>query len=184
MYSLYTQTVEVFAKYGIEGKKRYIPTVPQITAIMAEWMNHFGATLISSVTEQTRKDIKDVVETALREGLSASETATLISQVARTKSASRALTIARTETGRASSYTMQAVAKSMNVEMKKTWVASRAGSTREWHKDANGQTVGIDEPFLVKNGKGREEQLMFPRDSSGSADNTINCRCVVKYELV
>lgn len=179
IFSLYERTAEVFAEYAIKGKKRTVPNINMITSVMQEWSRWHGAELVAQITEQTRKDIAEVVGQAVREGLSSAETATLINSVATSKSASRALTIARTETGRASSATMHNVAKSMNVEMTKTWVASKSGSTRRWHQDVDGQTVGLDEMFIVDG-----EHLKYPRDSSGSAGNTINCRCVVKYNMV
>ena len=42
------------------------------------------------------------------------------------------------------------------------------------HILANGQIRKPDEPFLVGG-----EELMYPRDPSGSAENTINCSCLV-----
>lgn len=42
------------------------------------------------------------------------------------------------------------------------------------HIDADGQVVDIDEPFIVEG-----EELMFPRDPNGSAENTINCHCMM-----
>jgi hypothetical protein len=46
------------------------------------------------------------------------------------------------------------------------------------HLLANGQVVAPDQPFLVGG-----EELMYPRDPSGSAENTINCHCLV-YPVV
>jgi hypothetical protein len=42
------------------------------------------------------------------------------------------------------------------------------------HMLADGQVVKPDQPFVVGG-----EELMYPRDPSGSADNTINCSCLV-----
>ncbi len=56
----------------------------------------------------------------------------------------------------------------------KSWVAILDGKTREWHREADGQTVNLAESFIVKN-----EELLYPSDSSrgASAENIINCRC-------
>ncbi len=51
--------------------------------------------------------------------------------------------------------------------------------TREDHAEADGQEVGMDEPFDVGG-----EQLMYPGDPAGSAGNVINCRCTVIYTSV
>jgi hypothetical protein len=49
---------------------------------------------------------------------------------------------------------------------------------RPGHLLADGQIRKPDEPFLVEG-----EELMYPRDPSGSADNTINCHCLVQPYL-
>ena len=46
---------------------------------------------------------------------------------------------------------------------------------RPSHLIADGQVRKPDEPFLVQG-----EALMYPRDPSGSADNTIGCHCLVR----
>jgi hypothetical protein len=60
----------------------------------------------------------------------------------------------------------------------KTWVAILDDRTRDWHAEADEQTVPINQPFIV-NG----EEMMRPRDGSmgASADNLINCRCDCVY---
>lgn len=49
---------------------------------------------------------------------------------------------------------------------------------RPGHLIADGQVREPEEPFLVEG-----EDLMYPRDPSGSADNTINCHCLVRPHL-
>jgi uncharacterized protein with gpF-like domain len=60
----------------------------------------------------------------------------------------------------------------------KTWATMGDAKVREWHNEADGQTVGIDEPFMVMG-----EMLMFPSDDSlgASAGNIVNCRCSAIY---
>ena len=61
---------------------------------------------------------------------------------------------------------------------KKTWTCNLDGKEREHHRTANGQTVGIFEPFIVGSSK-----LMFPLDRSldASLREICNCRCVAVY---
>lgn len=61
----------------------------------------------------------------------------------------------------------------------KKWRSALQERTRPGHRAADGQVVRIDEPFLVANGKGQLEPLLFPGDNSLGAgpDNTIQCRC-------
>lgn len=58
--------------------------------------------------------------------------------------------------------------------LKKEFLATVDGNTRDSHGHADGQRVDIDKPFDVGG-----EKLMYPGDSAGSPENTINCRCTV-----
>jgi len=92
----------------------------------------------------------------------------------------RAITIARTETHAAASYANHEVAKDLGVPMRKQWVATNDGRTRTWHSNVNGQTVDLDEDFIVPY-KGVEYRMKHTGDPNGGAHNTINCRCVTIY---
>jgi uncharacterized protein with gpF-like domain len=95
-------------------------------------------------------------------------------------SALRANIIARTETHTAANYGAQQAAELTGLNMKREWVSAQDDRTRDTseadHVDADGQTVGMKEPFTVSG-----EKLMFPGDPSGSAANVINCRCAVVF---
>jgi hypothetical protein len=54
----------------------------------------------------------------------------------------------------------------------KQWSSILDKRTRIAHVDANGQIVDFREKFLVGG-----EELIYPRDPAGSAENVINCRC-------
>jgi uncharacterized protein with gpF-like domain len=88
----------------------------------------------------------------------------------------RAVTVARTETvgalnaGRTDAF--GAVAEELGGPFEQMWLATLDNRTREDHREADGQTVGLGEPFIVGG-----EPLAFPGDPSGSAANIINCRC-------
>lgn len=71
--------------------------------------------------------------------------------------------------GRLDSYI---AAEKMGIEMEREWIATLDGRTRHDHAVADGQTVGVEEPFSVGG-----EKLMFPGDPSGSGWNIYNCRC-------
>ena len=61
--------------------------------------------------------------------------------------------------------------------MIKTWMTTLDDRTRDDHADADGQEVPFDQPFVVGG-----EELDYPGDPSGSAENVINCRCDVIYD--
>jgi len=87
----------------------------------------------------------------------------------------KALKIVRTESHRLQSagrHESLLHASNKGVQMERVWVSALDGRTRDDHADADGQTVAIGEPFIVGG-----EELMYPGDPSGSAENTINCRC-------
>jgi hypothetical protein len=58
--------------------------------------------------------------------------------------------------------------------LKKQWRRSGKIHSRRAHDLADGQTVGIDESFVVKG-----VALRFPRDPAGPARETINCGCTM-----
>lgn len=88
----------------------------------------------------------------------------------------RALRIARTEGGRASSISQQNAydeAKNVGVKLKKRWVATFDENTRNSHRALDGQTVDSDKSFTspVSGAMGQGPRLM------GSPAEDINCRC-------
>lgn len=92
------------------------------------------------------------------------------------------LRIARTESHRVTEKATQDVYEyaqnELGLELQREWMSSTDDRTRDEHSEANGQVVGINEPFVVGG-----EQLMYPGDPAGSAWNTINCRCTTKTIL-
>lgn len=60
----------------------------------------------------------------------------------------------------------------------KTWRTERDNRVRPTHRDVEGWTIPIDQPFLVGN-----SLMMFPKDQSLGADpeEVVNCRCVCSF---
>ena len=100
-------------------------------------------------------------------------------------SAKRAERIARTEVISASRAGQYHGDMQSGLVIGKKWMAANQERTRDGHRGANGQVVAFDEPFLVANGNGQLESLMFPGDTSlgASASNVIQCRCWYKRIL-
>lgn len=60
----------------------------------------------------------------------------------------------------------------------KTWHYTNAGKARDTHKELNGKTVPITEPFVTINGN----KLMMPCDPDCNvAEETVNCHCFLTY---
>lgn len=92
----------------------------------------------------------------------------------------RARRIARTEMLSANGAAMLEGYRQSRVVVGKEWMCSMDSDSRKWHKEANGQVVPVDEPFIVGG-----EKLMHPGDSSqgASAKNVIQCRCTMRAKL-
>lgn len=188
---LYKETADLFASYFTATEKfrrfaliqkREVPKVQIVDRIVSEWVIQYGGDLITQISETTMRDINDAVSDGISQGLGEREIAKLIEAVAHTKSASRAQTIARTETSRAANATGITTAKETGIAMLKVWVASGGSRTRDSHRRAGDDYkdgIDLDEPFIVGG-----ERLRYPGDPSGSPEESINCRCVLTYEIL
>jgi hypothetical protein len=98
----------------------------------------------------------------------------------------RAMTIARTEALRATTYGALARAQEVldlhpELTVVKRWLATDDERTRDTHRDLNGREVeGIETPFITSNGA----SVKWPLDQDAPADETINCRCSCIYKFV
>jgi hypothetical protein len=90
----------------------------------------------------------------------------------------RATAIATNEILRVHSIAAQAKledAAERHPELMKQWKhLAIALRPRIGHEIADGQTQKVEDPFQVEG-----EDLMYPRDPNGSAENTINCHCLM-----
>lgn len=94
----------------------------------------------------------------------------------------KAKRIVRTETHRAVTTAEQSSvdhARSKGIRMKKTWMTSKDERVRSSHRHMDGVTVDSDKPFELGGGV----TCMVP-GQTGVASEDINCRCLVKYEIV
>ena len=64
--------------------------------------------------------------------------------------------------------------------LKKVWMATPDGRTRDWHIDMDGQEVNLDENFI--DGLGNE--LEYPGDPGGAPETVWNCRCTMITDVV
>jgi SPP1 gp7 family putative phage head morphogenesis protein len=127
---------------------------------------------MSGVPDEVHKTIMD----ALSDGIDAGESIDTLQARIRTTcnglSRSTAQRIAMTETAAAYGTARQAAMEDAGVSRKR-WLTSGNDNVRPAHEAANGQEVGIDEPFVVDG-----EELDHPGDEHGSPANVINCHCI------
>lgn len=90
----------------------------------------------------------------------------------------RARTIARTEVIGASNAGQLTQMQASGLVAAKTWLATADSRTRLSHRAASGQTVPLDGQFTVGGAR-----LAHPGDPTGPADEVVNCRCTLLYEL-
>lgn len=132
---------------------------------------------IKYITETTRQQIKLILGDAIKQGLGIEETARLITRITRIRNRARARTIARTEVIGAGNYGSQKGAEATGLDLEKVWLTALDGRERPAHRAANGERVGLNEPFEVGG-----QELMYPHAENGTAKNVINCRCAVVYK--
>lgn len=134
--------------------------------------------LAGQVTSSTYAAIQSALADGVGQGLSIDDLAANVQQVFDVASSSRARTIARTEVISASNGSASLAAAQLppDVVAGAEWISTADDRTRDDHVDADGQVVPVGTPFTVGG-----EQLAYPGDPSGSADNVINCRCTVAH---
>lgn len=146
--------------------------------IYQDYVRQVGATRVVAIQNSTRNIIRRVINTNIGEGVE------VIGKKIRDQGKPfnsfnryRSNTIARTETHNAASYANHKVVESLNIpDVQKRWTTTLDPRSRTTHVQANGQTVGMEEDFVVG---GR--QMAYPGDPRGGAANVINCRCVLLY---
>lgn len=95
------------------------------------------------------------------------------------KNMNDSMRIARTETTRVENEArMDAFKKGgeLGIKLKKKWISTLDSRTRSSHQSLMNEEVGMDDTF--SNG------LRYPGDYTGSAKETINCRCTMITEFV
>ena len=147
---------------------------------------------IVSVLETTRRHIYTAVQRGYEEGKAPREIAQDIRAAAPSIARVRATVIARTETHAAANFGSNEAAKATGLPLRREWLAAHDKRTRTTaplignpdefgHRQADGQIVGPDQPFLIPKRGGGTEPLMYPGDPKGSPGNVISCRCTLGY---
>jgi len=160
---------EVFGRTGDEGSVFDFQN-KRITNYLDKQSAKFAKKVNDTTIKQLRKE--------LQAGIDANETIPQfrkrITDTFDDARGFRAERMARTELGSADNFgRVEAMAQSP-VVTHKIWVSVLDNVTRDAHLDADGQRVKKSEDFDVGG-----EDLNFPRDPAGSAENIINCRCIV-----
>jgi uncharacterized protein with gpF-like domain len=143
---------------------------------IAAYIRDNALSSVDDIDDTTIKIIKGVISDGQEAGLTTSQiVASIVERTAEDVVASRAWVIARTEMHAAANFASVAAAKDIGIPLNKVWTSALDNRTREAHQEADGQSVDIDDDFNVDG-----EDVSQPGD--GSAENSVNCRCVVIFE--
>ena len=91
-------------------------------------------------------------------------------------SAARTMVTSAENKGRQDGFERAAAA---GIILEREWIATSDGRTRDWHRELDGVTVGVDEPFENAIGK-----IMYPGDPSANGANIWNCRCTIAAKIL
>ena len=135
-----------------------------------------GGQRITRVTQTTKDTVKDIITKGLQEGKN-KQTLTDEIVLAMNTSDERARLIAAQECNTSLLAGNFDMAKTGGFQYK-TWHITDPAKARDTHRDLNGKTVRIDEPFVTLDGN----KLMMPCDPEcGKAEETVNCHCFLTY---
>ena len=134
--------------------------------------------------ETAGRIINDVLEQTVTEGLGAYETATRIKKGLIEEGIKynqwRALRIARTEIMTASNLGSMEGAKATGEALEKFWIPTYDSRSRDTHMAVESQNPKMmNETFQVG-----AYQMQHPGDPAGGAEEVINCRCAIAYNVI
>lgn len=148
---------------------------PFATAYLAEVANRM-VRIPDEVYDLVAGQVAQAVNLGERLPAIAERVDNVLSTTASERWPNRATVVARTESigalnaGRNDAF--KAVAEETGGEFEKVWLATMGPRTRPSHREADGQRVGLDDPFIVGG-----SALEFPGDPFGPAEEVIQCRC-------
>jgi len=159
-------------------QKQEFPESSRFVMLSQEWIAENVLSQSDLITGTSVKIVGKIIEDGIQEGIGEKPIAKNIrDSFSGTISTHRARTIARTETGNASSYAQELGARESGLDFRKEWIPVSDDATRQGHIGVS--PVGMDEDFIVN-----DERLAHPNDPRGSASNIINCRCVCGYDPI
>lgn len=159
---------------GAQAKLRYTQLNPKV--VKSAIQNDLANLALQRNRANVITNINQSIAQSLIAGESYPKVARRVKQ-ALESNMNNAMRIARTELHRCQQQGVKNSiehAEKQGVKMVKMWVATLDGRTRDKHQKLDGQRVPTDKPFKI-NG----DELMYPGDPAGSAENVINCRCTM-----
>ncbi|PTX14440.1 phage Mu protein F like protein [Pontibacter mucosus] len=175
------------------GKSGIAPLETKLIGFSSEWwrrvMEQFfrteAAGRVTEVDDTTKKRIQVLLAEAQEQNL----TTTRLARYLREKlqdarfNATRAMMIARTESTTGANVAANMVAEEADFVLLKKWNAALDNRTRNSHRVVGkAEPIALEGLFEVPSPKGAGvEYARYPGDTSLSAGNCVNCRCVVSH---
>lgn len=144
---------------------------------MARWLKKENLDKIKRIEETVLDQLTSSLKEGIKEGETLAELAGRIKHIHK-NAGNRALTIARTEVGRAANHGAYEEAKEQGTEGH-VWVTAQDKAVRDIHASMHGQFRKIGEPFVDGNGN----ELLYPQDGAAPASTTVNCRCNLRERI-
>lgn len=126
------------------------------------------------------RKVNNALTQSIIQGESMDKLAGRIAEAVSSKNASLMYSFARTMmTGAQNAGRLEAMreARDMGIKLKKRWLATLDSRTRDTHRDLDGVSVDVDQPFIIG-----DRSIMFPGDPNADADLVFNCRCALIYD--
>lgn len=153
--------------------------------VSREWLSVNILTKITSIAQTTQRAIAKVIERAINEGSSIPEISKSIRDQSQGEiNRNRSVLIARTETISAMNKGRRLSMYTSNLLWNKKWIDTPDERTRLSHRAiAQEDYRPLDQPYWLVNKSGSLEEMDYPGDPKGSAENVIQCRCTETYEV-
>jgi hypothetical protein len=153
--------------------------------LMQQYFNVYVMERLRNVTETTRVQINRAIQEGTNQGLGGRGIAKLIREKAPEINKVRSIRIARTESVTAANKSQLLAHEASPYEYEKAWLPVVDNRTRPSHEAMDSRFfIPLWDYFYVANSDGVLEEMMTPGDTNASADNTINCRCVLLFRAV
>lgn len=147
------------------------------TPAVARFLRDRAQRFAEQVNETTWRMLKDSLGAGMDEGEGIPELSERVSEIMADRIRSTPETIARTEVLSSSNGGILEAWKQSDVVIGKRWLSTLDDRVRDAHREAHGQTVGIDEDFEVGGAHGPMPGQL------GEPELDINCRCTATAVL-
>lgn len=162
------------------GGLSIVGVAPGIDTRQLEAMKHFMTDRLKGLAARAIDRINTELGMVILGVQTPGEAIDKVARILGDESRQRAITIVRTEIGRAFSSAAHERMKAAATKLpglKRLWRRSGKIHSRPEHDALDGEVRGVDEPWEVIDKSGEIVKLLYPRDPKAPPGQTINCGC-------